>query len=65
MTCNMAACYRKRPVDDKSEAVDFKGEQNFGEPQRDVRDESVNRYLGAASATESRGVEKTGADCSR
>ena len=34
MTCNMAACYRKRPVDDKSDAVDFKGGRNFGDQQR-------------------------------
>src|SRR5262245_58383856 len=33
MTCDMAACYRKRPVDDKSDAVDFKGGRNFGDQQ--------------------------------
>ena len=33
MTCNMAACYRKQPVEDKSYPVDFKAGRSFGEPQ--------------------------------
>jgi hypothetical protein len=32
MTCNMAACYRKQPVEDKSYPVDFKAGRIFGEP---------------------------------
>jgi hypothetical protein len=33
MTCNVAACYRKQPVEDKSYPVDFKAGRIFGEPQ--------------------------------
>src|SRR5262249_2351098 len=42
MTCDMAACYRKRPVDDKSDAVDFKGGRNFGDQQRNPRLPAMN-----------------------
>jgi hypothetical protein len=41
MACNMAACYRKRPVDNKSYVVDSKGGQSFGRDSNRKNNESV------------------------